>query len=94
MQTTQANQVIKVMEELGGFATFGTLNSKIDFSKWKTKTPEASVRRIVQENPAFFKIKPGLWALENSKEEVLKKFNLTNTDKKQMMNSLILTIRV
>jgi len=85
MGLTQTQQVIEVMERLGGFATFGKLNSAIDFSKWKTKTPEASVRRIVQDSATFFKIKPGLWALEENRNDVLKKFNLQsnneNTDK-------------
>ena len=59
----QKQQVINVMKNLGGIATFGKLNSEIDFSSWGTKTPEASVRRIVQDSPAFFRLKPGLWAL-------------------------------
>jgi len=73
---TQAQQVIAKMKELGGFATFGQLNAAMDYSRWKSKTPEASVRRIVQDNPAFFKIKPGLWALEEQKPEVLSKLNI------------------
>ena len=75
---TQTQQVIEIMKKLGGFATFGKLNSAMDFSEWKTKTPEASVRRIVQDSAGFFKIKHGLWALEESKDEILKKFNLLN----------------
>ena len=35
-----------------------------------------SIRRIVQDDRFFFKIKPGLWALNSHKEEVLKKFSL------------------
>jgi len=69
------------MRKLGGVATFGQLNLNLDFSSWKTKTPEASVRRIVQVSNAFFKIQPGLWALEESKNEVLKKFDLHIGDK-------------
>jgi len=33
--------------------------------EWKTKTPFASIRRIVQDERFFFKIKPGLWALHS-----------------------------
>ncbi len=80
---TQAEQVIKVMRQNGGYATFGQLNHLIDFSTWKTKTPQATIRRIVQENEAFFKIQPGLWALEEFKENVLDKFQLKSKDKKQ-----------
>lgn len=54
----------------------------MDFSSWKTKTPEASVRRIVQNSDAIFRIQPGLWALEEVKEKVLKKFNISKGDSK------------
>lgn len=78
---TQTQQVINVMRNLGGFATFGQLNSSIDFSSWKTKTPEANVRRIVQESSAFFRIQPGLWALVDCKAKVFNSLNLdTNTN--------------
>jgi len=73
---TQKQQVIETMKRLGGVATFGKLNSEIDFSSWKTKTPEASVRGIVQVNSEFFKIKPGLWALEEYRHEVLGRLNI------------------
>ena len=73
---TQSQQVVEVMRKLGGVATFAKLNLATDFSGWKTKTPEATVRRIVQENPAFFKIQPGLWALEECREEIFAKFDL------------------
>jgi hypothetical protein len=81
MRLTQTQQVIEAMKNLGGFATFGQLNSKIDFSNWKTKTPEASVRRIVQVSEDFFKIQPGLWALKEREQEILEKFNLKNDGK-------------
>ncbi|MBL1213504.1 MAG: hypothetical protein HND52_09100 [Ignavibacteriae bacterium] len=61
----QYEQVINVMDENGGFATLGYLNENVDVSNWKTKTPFASIRRIVQDERFFFKIKPGLWALKN-----------------------------
>ena len=83
---TQAEQVIQVMREAGGIATFGKLNSLIDCSKWKTKSPEASIRRIVQENPAFFKIKPGLWALTESRDSMLAKTGLTKANDKKKDN--------
>jgi hypothetical protein len=38
---------------------------KIPAVSWGTKTPFASIRRIIYERPeVFFSIKPGLWALE------------------------------
>jgi len=76
MEMNQTKQVIEVMRKLGGFATFGKLNQMVDFSTWKTKTPENSVRRIVQDSSEIFKIKPGLWALKEYESEILNKFNI------------------
>lgn len=73
---TQEQQVIETMRKLGGYATFRRLNATVDFSTWKTKTPEASVRRIVQNSNQIFRIQPGLWALEECREAVLKLFEL------------------
>ena len=73
---TQEQQVIETMRREGGYATLRRLNEIVDFSTWKTKTPEATVRRIVQESLQIFKIRPGLWALEDYREEVLRKFEL------------------
>lgn len=69
----QHEAVIKVMERNDGFATLGYLNQevlKIPGVEWKTKTPFASIRRIVQDERFFFKIKPGLWALRSYKEKL------------------------
>jgi len=64
----QYEAVIKVMEQNGGYATLGHLYEnalKVTGPEWKTKTPFASIRRIVQDDRFFFKIKPGLWALKS-----------------------------
>jgi len=64
----QYEAVIKVMKENGGYATLGYLYQnvlKAPGCEWKTKTPFASMRRIVQDDRFFFKIKPGLWALKS-----------------------------
>lgn len=81
---TQKQQVIEMMRKNGGYATFQQLNHLIDFSTWNTKTPQASVRRIVQINSEFFRIKPGLWALEESKESVLKRFDIQENNKESI----------
>lgn len=78
---TQKQQVIDIMKENGGYATFQQLNHLMDFSSWKTKTPQASVRQIVQVNDEFFRIKPGLWALVECKGEVLRKFDIQENNK-------------
>jgi hypothetical protein len=78
---SQAEQVIEAMRNEGGYATLRRLNEIVDFSTWRTKTPEASVRRIVQETNGIFRIQPGLWALEEMRDEVLQKFDLKVNDK-------------
>lgn len=76
----QHEAVVEAMRRNGGFATLGHLYQaalKIPDCQWGTKTPYASIRRIVQVYPKlFFKIRPGLWALSAQKEEVLEKFAL------------------
>lgn len=78
---TQEHQVIEALRKEGGFATLRRLNEIVDFSTWKTKTPEASVRRIVQDCQSIFRIQPGLWALEDCREAVLKKFKIKEGDR-------------
>lgn len=62
----QYEAVIQTLENLGGIATLGQLNQevfKLKECEWKTKTPFASIRRIVQLNKEIYKIKPGLYGL-------------------------------
>lgn len=64
----QYEAVIQTMEENGGYATLGYLYQnvlKIKACEWRTGTPFASIRRIVQDERFFFNIKPGLWALKS-----------------------------
>ena len=77
---TQEQQVIEALRNQGGFATLRRLNELLDFSTWKTQTPEASVRRIVQISDAIFRIQPGLWALEESRDKILTKFKIKAGD--------------
>jgi hypothetical protein len=78
---TQELQVIDCLRKNGGYATLRRLNELLDFSTWKTKTPEASVRRIVQLSDQIFRIQPGLWALKEAKDKVLKLFNIKEGNK-------------
>jgi hypothetical protein len=67
----QYEAVIKVMEENRGYARLGDLYQlvpRISNVEWKTKTPFASIRRIVQDEWFFFKIRPGLWALKSFRD--------------------------
>jgi len=70
----QHEAVQRAMEQLGGYATLGALyraSLKIPDCVWKAKDPFANIRRIVQTNPQFFKIKPGLWGLKSEKSRIL-----------------------
>lgn len=73
---SQKDNVIEAMRRNGGYATFQQLNQMVDFSTWKTKTPQASIRQIVQIHDEFFRIRPGLWALTECKDEVLSRFDI------------------
>lgn len=69
----QYEVVIETLKKLGGIATLGQLYQevlKIPECIWKTNTPFASIRRIVQERPEIYKIKPGLWALESYRHQL------------------------
>ena len=70
------------MRREGGFATLRKLYQIIDFSTWHGKTPQKNVNRIVQESKAIFRIQPGLWALEEMRDTVLKHFELRPGNKK------------
>ena len=62
----QHEAVILTMEKLGGVATLGQLNRdvlKVPGCEWKTRTPFASIRRIVQLRREIYKIMPGLYGL-------------------------------
>lgn len=68
----QKEAVEIALEKLGGVATLGQLNQetmKIKGCLWKTKTPFASIRRIVQLDKNLYKIKPGLYGLVSYKKE-------------------------
>jgi len=79
---TQEQQVVEILRRAGGYATLRSLNELVDFTTWGTKTPEASIRRIVQNSPKIFKIQPGLWALEEMRDSVLRKLELKLGSKK------------
>ncbi len=82
----QHEAVILAMKQNGGYATLGQLYqtaTKIPDCKWGTKTPFATIRRIVQEHDEFFKIRPGLWALTSEKEKVMQLFSGQTTQAKE-----------
>lgn len=80
----QYEAVIQTMERLGGIATLGDLNRevfKIEDCTWNTKTPFASIRRIVQTTKGIYKIKPGLYGLESHRKQLEANGYMVETDK-------------
>lgn len=69
----QHEAVIIALEKMGGQATFADLyreTMKVEGCKWGTKTPFASIRRIVQQRPEIFRVRPGLWALRSYQKKL------------------------
>lgn len=79
----QYEYVIKAMEENGGYATLGQLYQLVDVSNWKTNTPFATIRRIVQDDRFFFRIKPGLWALNSYKKQLSEIIPINQSNSKE-----------
>ncbi|MGG1663057.1 hypothetical protein [Brevibacillus sp. NRS-1366] len=68
---TQTQAVIEAMKQNGGYSTLKELYTAVPLVEgvtWNTKTPEATIRRIVQNEKHFFNIKAGLWALNECKD--------------------------
>ena len=69
-RTTQWEQVVSALDKLGGIATLSQLSRHLlapggDATKWATKTPEATIRRIVRNTPGHIHVlKPGLYCLQ------------------------------
>ena len=88
----QNEAVILTLEKLGGIATLGQLNQevmKIMDCEWKTKTPFASIRRIVQLDKEIYKIKPGLYGLKSFKKENESKGLIEETEKNKNDKAVI-----
>ncbi|MCR5077736.1 MAG: hypothetical protein K6A82_06840 [Prevotella sp.] len=85
---TQTQQVIDTMRKHGGYSTLGNLYRLVDTSHWKTKTPQETIRRIVQESKDMFRIQPGLWALKEYHDILMVKFSL---NEKESMDNVLFT---
>jgi hypothetical protein len=86
MKRRQTDDVIDVMQRNGGYSSLIHLYKNVNTSGWNTKTPSATIRRIVQNTEVFTKIKPGFYILKstvssNNIEEILKILNPENTEK-------------
>ena len=88
----QYEAVIRTLELLGGVATLSELYDNVKKVKgcdWKTKTPNESIRRIVQTRPdEIYKIKPGLYGLLQYKAANESKGIIAETSKNKNSNVL------
>jgi hypothetical protein len=69
----QYEAVIQTIEKVGGMATLGQLYKevlKISDCEWQTKTPLASIRRIVQTRKEIYRIKAGLYGLVSHRPQI------------------------
>ena len=73
---TQADDVERALVALGGYATLADLYKRIPIQSWGTKTPFATVRRILQTDPRFFRIRPGLWGLTAQRDPILNRLQI------------------
>ncbi len=88
----QNEAVIITLEKLGGIATLGQLyqeTMKIKDCVWKTKTPFASIRRIVQLDKNIYRIKPGLYGLMKYKTQNDLKGFVAETSKNKNSTEII-----
>jgi len=71
---TQEEAVVEALRRNGDYLTLGRLyqeTTRIPECRWGTRTPFASIRRIVQQSPRIFKNRPGLWGLAERKDHIL-----------------------
>lgn len=88
----QHEAVILTLEKLGGVATLEQLNQevfKINTCIWRTKTPFASIRRIVQTNSVIYKIKPGLYGLKKFKAQNESRGIIEETEKNRNSKEMV-----
>lgn len=84
---TQGDQVIKAINQLRGIATLLDLYKKTNTSTWGTLTPRATIRQIAQKNKRIYKIKRGLYCLNEQRGFFQEKYDeSSNVPKKQICN--------
>lgn len=72
---TQSQAVIQAIDSLGGIAPLAQIYQaalSLDGCSWGTKTPHASIRRIVRHTDGIFVVRKGLYALESYRTELAK----------------------
>ncbi len=80
----QPDAVKLTIEKLGGIASLSQINQhifEIEECEWKSKTPFASIRRIVRHTDGIYRIKSGVYALEEFRAQLEAKGIVEQTDK-------------
>lgn len=83
---TQWMQVLSALRQLGGIATLTQLNSLLlspggAGTNWKTKTPEATIRRIVRQKfDQFHILKRGLYCLKELAPQYENEYNFSQDE--------------
>lgn len=70
---TQAQAVIEAIRQLGGIAPLANIYNvalSIPDCEWNTKTPFASIRRIVRHTKGIYVVRKGLYALESHRQQL------------------------
>lgn len=86
MSKNQSQIVTEVLEELNGIATLGLIiqeTLKHPEFKFTGKTPQANIRRIVQQSKDLYKIKPGLYSLKKLRNQNENSGIIVETEKNQ-----------
>lgn len=71
---TQAQAVIETIRKRGGIASLKYIYehiSEVKDCQWKTKTPEATIRRIVQQEKDIIRVIPGYYMLPEFRDKML-----------------------
>ena len=69
---TQSQAVIEAIRQLGGIAPLANIYNvalSIPDCEWSTKTPFASIRRIVRHTKGIYVVRKGLYALESHRRQ-------------------------
>ncbi len=90
---TQEQAVVETIRQLGGVASLSQIYHnifQITDCKWRTKTPYASIRAIVQRAPKYiYKIKPGLYGLVAMKKQLEENGIVVQTKKNSKCTEVI-----
>jgi hypothetical protein len=87
----QHEVVIEALERFQGVATLADIYKealRTGGRKWKTKTPQATIRRIVQTRPEIYKLKPGLYGLVSQRQSNEASGFIASTERSQGSDAL------